>query len=247
MLLLIENTDVATINDVPVSKEQNVAQRLKSKLKSIPIGCTEDTEKKRKNISCRNVENSLYRLMMMMMMMDNSILSRERQTECLSMERLENDLSFVNLYREQSILMTKCVAEHLLRIWLEILSTYLEIYSLDVEVIMEAELTELNCSCIIPFESSKEKHFIQLDEYCTLTMKFGSNCKTMTSNEKQFFGKFLLCYVNLRTTTVWSTNWIMGWKIIAVVKEHSKQLTQMTINLEFSGRQRRLMTNSKHQ
>ena len=42
----------------------------------------------------------------------------------------------------------KCAAQQVLRNWLEIFSTYLEIYTLDVEIIMKAELTELNPFCI---------------------------------------------------------------------------------------------------
>ena len=65
MQLLREITDVVTENYVPVSHEQNVAQRLKSKLKSTPSGCTENTEIKMKNFSRRNVETSPYLLMML--------------------------------------------------------------------------------------------------------------------------------------------------------------------------------------
>ena len=46
------------------------------------------------------------------------------------------------------------------------------------------------------------------------------------------FGNILLCYVNLSKTTVWSTDWNMGWDSMAVEKEHSKQLANMTMNLE---------------
>ena len=44
--LLGKNTDVATEIDVPLSKEQNVAQQMNSKLKPSPIGCTENIETK---------------------------------------------------------------------------------------------------------------------------------------------------------------------------------------------------------
>ena len=54
---------------------------------------------------------------------------------------------------------------------------------------------------------------------------------------KQFFGNLWLCYVNMWKSTLWSTNWIMGWKTIAIEKEHSKQLANVTMNLGFSDRQ----------
>ena len=86
-----ENSDVATKNDVSVSKEQNAAQRLSSEHKSPPIGCKENIEHKEKNSSRRNVGNSLY---LLVMIMDDSIISPGRQIESLSMEQLENELSF---------------------------------------------------------------------------------------------------------------------------------------------------------
>ena len=63
---------------------------------------------------------------------------------------------------------------------------------------------------------------------------------------QQFFGN-ILCYVNLSKTTVWSVKWIMGWRSIAVEKEHSKQLANMTMKLKISVWQRRFMANSKDQ
>ena len=89
-----ENSDVATKNDVSVSKEQNAAQRLSSPYKSPPIGCKDNIEHKEKNSSRRKVGNSLY---LLVMMMDDSIISPERQIESLSMERLENELSLTYL------------------------------------------------------------------------------------------------------------------------------------------------------
>ena len=62
------------------------------------------------------------------------------------------------------------------------------------------------------------------------------------------WNNFLYCklrYVNLWKTTFWSTNWNMGWKTIAAEKEYSKQLTKMTMKLDFSERQRQLMKNPK--
>ena len=62
---------------------------------------------------------------------------------------------------------------------------------------------------------------------------------------EQFFGNTWLYYANLSKTTLWSVNGIMSWRSIAVQKEHSKQLGNMTMNLEISERQRQLMANSK--
>ena len=52
-------SDVATKNNVSVSKEQNAALRLKSEHKSPPIGCKENIEHKEKNSSRRNRKHSL--------------------------------------------------------------------------------------------------------------------------------------------------------------------------------------------
>ena len=87
--LLGENSDVATEIDVPVSKEQNVARRLNSKHKFIFIGCIENTENKMKNFSRRNVEKSLY---LLIMMMNDSTTFQEKQIQSRIMERLENEL-----------------------------------------------------------------------------------------------------------------------------------------------------------
>ena len=138
--LLRENWDVATKNDLPEKKKQNAAQRLRLQLKSLPIGCKESIEHKGKNFSRRNVGNFLY---LLVMMMDDSIIAPERQIESLSMEQLENELSLTYLIRGQSTLMRKYVAEQILGNCLETFSTYLEIYSLDVEVIMEVGEMEL--------------------------------------------------------------------------------------------------------
>ena len=186
-----ENSDVATKNDVSVSKEQNAALRLSSQHKSPPIGCKEILEHKRKNSSRRNVGNSLY---LLVMMMDDSIISSERQIEGLSMERLENELSFTYLPCGQSSLIREYVAEQILGNCLETFSTYLEIYSLAVEVVMEVELNELKQICIIPVKGSREKELVELNECWTLTIKFGIIGKTITSNETTVFWKyFVLC------------------------------------------------------
>ena len=189
--LLGENSDVATENDVSESRELNVVQRLSLKHNSPPIGFKENIEHEGKNSSRSNVGNSLH---LLVMMMDDSIISHERQIESLSMERLENELSLTYLPRGQSILMRKCVAEQILGNWLEIISTYMEIYSLDVEIILEVELNDLKQFCIIPFDGSKERQSIEINEYRTLMMKMGIIGKTITSNETTVFWKyFVLC------------------------------------------------------
>ena len=175
-----ENSDVATKNDVSVSKEQNAAQRLSSPYKSPPIGCKESIEHKRKNSSRRNVGNSLY---LLMMIMDDSIISSERHIECLSMERLENELSLTYLPCGQSTLMRKYVAEQILGNCMETFSTHLEIFSLDVEVIMEVELNGLKQFCIIPVEGSREKELVEHNKCRTLMTKIGMMGKTITSNK----------------------------------------------------------------
>ena len=229
-----ENSDVATKNDVSVSKEQNAAQRLSSEHKSPSIGCKENIEHKEKNSSRRNVGNSLY---LLMMIMDDSIISSERQIESLSMERLENELSLTYLPRGQSTLMRKYVAEQILGNCMETFSTHLEIFSLDVEVIMEVELNVLKQICIIPVKGSREKELVEHKKCRTLTIKFGIIGKTIISNETTVFWKYFVLY-HLSKTTVWSVKWIMGWRSIAVEKEHSKQLANMTTVQNFSERQR---------
>ena len=121
-------------------------------------------------------------------------------------------------------------------------------FFLDVEVIMEAELNEIKHLCIIPFKDSKGRQSIEISECRTMMMNFVIIGKTITSNEKTVVWKnVLLWYVNLWKTTLWSANWIMGWKSFAVVEEHSKQLTKMTMELDLSEKQRQLMTNSNDQ
>ena len=89
---------------------------------------------------------------------------KEDQIQNRIMERLENELSLIYLPRGQSMLMMKCVAKQSLGNWLEIFSTHLEIYFLDIEVFMEAELNEPKQFCIIPFKGSKEKQSYELNE-----------------------------------------------------------------------------------
>ena len=137
--LLGENWDVATKNDVSESKEQNISQRLSLKHKSLPIGCTENTKNKGEDFSRRSVEKSLF---LWMMMMDDSRNSHKRQIDCLSMKRLENQFCLIYLPGSHATSMRKCVAEQIIANWPTFLA-YLEIYSLDVEVIMEVELNEL--------------------------------------------------------------------------------------------------------
>ena len=176
-----ENLDVATKNDVSVSNELNVVQRLSLKHKCIPFGCTYDTENKGKIFRLRNVEKSLY---LLIMMMDDSTTLQEERIQNRIMERSENELVLTYLPRSQSTLMRKCVAEQILGNWLEIISTYLEIYSLDVEVILEAELNEQKLFCIIPFKRSREKLLVELNECRTLMIKFVIIGKIATSNGK---------------------------------------------------------------
>ena len=107
------------------------------------------------------------------------------------MERLQNQLSLTYLPRGQLTSMRKCVAEPILGNWLEIISTYVEIYSLDDEVIMRAEINELNHFRIGPCEGSKGKQLIELNEYGTLMVKYGMFGRTMTSNEGTVFREYL--------------------------------------------------------
>ena len=74
--LLGENPVVATENDVPESREPSVVPLLGSKYISIPIGCTEITEHKGGNFSCRNVGSSLH--LLIMMMDDSTMFPREQ-------------------------------------------------------------------------------------------------------------------------------------------------------------------------
>ena len=214
-----ENSDVATKTDVSVSKEQNAAQRLSSEHKSPPIGCKESIEHKRKNSSRRNVGNSLY---LLMMIMDDSIISSERQIESLSMERLENELSLTYLPCGQSTLMRKYVAEQILGNCMETFSTYLEIYSLDVEVIMEVELNVLKQFCIIPVKSSREKELVEHNKCRTLMTKIGMMGKTITSNKTTVFWKyFVLCQLVDNNCMVREMNY-------GLEKHCSRERTQQT-------------------
>ena len=129
--------------------------------------------------------------------MDDSIISSQRQIESLSMERLKNELSLTYLPRGQSTLMRKYVAEQILGNCRETFSTYLEIYSLDVEVIMEVELNVLKQFCVIPVKGSREKELVELNECRTLMIKFGIIGKTITSNERTVFWKHLVVLCEL--------------------------------------------------
>ena len=75
--------------------EGKKVQQLSSKYKSIPIECTDNTEKKRKNFSGRKVENCLY--LFMIMMIDDSTTLQEEETQNSIMDRLENELSLTYL------------------------------------------------------------------------------------------------------------------------------------------------------
>ena len=72
------------------------------------------------------------------------------------MEGLQNELSLTYLPRGQLISMRKCLAEQILGNWLEIFSTYYDIYSLDVEVSREAELNEQKFFCTTLLKVQKE-------------------------------------------------------------------------------------------
>ena len=86
----------------------------------------------------------------------------------------------------------KCVAQQFLRSWLEIISIYIEINFLDIEVIMEAELNEFKHVRKVTCKCSKEKQLIEFEESWTLMMKFGIFGKTMTWYEKTLFRKVLV-------------------------------------------------------
>ena len=109
--LLGENSDAATENDVSESRELNVVQRLSLKHKSITIECTENNENKGKTFSRGIVGHFLH---LLMMVIDDSTTSFERQIECLSMDRLENEICLTYLPRGQSTLMRKYVAGQIL-------------------------------------------------------------------------------------------------------------------------------------
>ena len=73
--------------------------------------------------------------------------------------------------------------------------TYLEIYTLDVKLIMEVELNEQKHFCIMPFEGSKETQSVELNEYQMWMMKLVITGKTMTPNGKKVLWKYsvVLC------------------------------------------------------
>ena len=119
------------------------------------------------------------------MVIDDSTTSFERQIECLKMDRLENEISLTYLLHIQSTLMRKCVREKILANWLEIFLTYLEIYSLDVELIKEVELNEQKHFCIMPFEGSKETQSVGFNEHQMWMMKLAITGKTMSPKGKK--------------------------------------------------------------
>ena len=92
----------------------------------------------------------------------------------------------------QSILMRKCVAEQILENWLKSFLTYLEIYSLDADANLKAELNELKQIYITDFKGSREKQLVELKDCWTLMMKFEIIGKTTTPNEKTVYGNILL-------------------------------------------------------
>ena len=76
--------------------------------------------------------------------------------------------------------------------WLEIISTYLEIYSLNIEVMFDGEMNELKNFRILLLKSFKGKQVIVLNERWTLLF-FVIMCKTMIPLEGTvFFRKLAL-------------------------------------------------------
>ena len=131
------------------------------------------------------------------MIMDDSIISSERQIESLSMERLENELSLTYLPCGQSTLMRKYVAEQILGNCMETFSTHLEIFSLDVEVIMEVGLNVLKQFCIIPVKGSREKELVEHKKMSDVDDQVWDNREKLSLQmRQQFFGNILF-YVNL--------------------------------------------------
>ena len=72
------------------------------------IGFTDDTEKRSKSLSRRNVEKYLY---LLIMMMDDSTTFQKEHTQNRILGRLENEFCLTCLNRRQPTLMRKCVAE----------------------------------------------------------------------------------------------------------------------------------------
>ena len=126
-----------------------------------------------------------------MMVIDDSTTSFERQIECLSMERLENEINLTYLLHSQSTLMRKYVTEKILANRLEIFLPYLEIYSLDVELIMEVELIGQKhfVSCLL---GSKETQLVELNECQKWMMKLVITGKTMTPKGKKDLWKYFV-------------------------------------------------------
>ena len=93
----------------------------------------------------------------------------------------------------------------------------METYSLDVDAIMEAKLTELMRFGIVPFKGSRESN-----ECWTLLIKFVIIGKTTTSNEKTVIGNILLFYVSMWKTTLFSANWLWVGKSFQQRKNTSR-------------------------
>ena len=177
-------------------------------------------------------------------MIDDSTTFQEGGIQNRIMEGSENETVLAFLTRGQSTLMMTCVAKQPLRNWRKIFSTYPEIYTLDDEVIMEAELYELKHFYNVLFKSPKGKQLIELKKRRTLMMNFLIIGKTLTSNGKTVFRNIFSRYVNMWKTTLWSAKWKMGWHFITVDKNHSKELSNMTVKPKSSERQHRKMLNS---
>ena len=131
----------------------------------------------------------------------------------------------------QSTLVTKIVAEQILEKWLEIISIILEIYSLNFEAIMEAELKELKHFCTMPFKDWKEIHLIEYNGCRILMKKFGIIGKTMTSNDKTVFRKHLVSYVSMWKTTYCQRIWA---RKVLQQRKNTANNSSLTMRLEFS-------------
>ena len=237
-----ENSDVATKNDVSESTGQNVAQQLILKRKLLPIESTENTETKGKDFSRLNGGKSLY---LLNMMLDDSTALHEEQIQNRIMERSENELVLTYLPCGQSILMMKYVPKQILENRPKSFWTFLETYSLDVEVIMEVEQNELKHFGKILFEGSKETQLVELNENQMCMMKLVITGKTMTPKGEKVLWKYsvVLCESVENNPMVNELEYGLCWNFIAAEKEHSKQPINMTLNPETSERQRQLMAN----
>ena len=117
--------------------------------------------------------------------------------------------------------MVKCITANIGTLARDI-STYLETYFLDVEVKMQAELNELKHFCNILLKCSKERQLIERNDWRTLMMKFGIIGKTMTSNEKSFFGNTVVFYEHVES------NFMVNELDFGLENHCSREITQQT-------------------